>query len=109
VRGSDYLGPGVGGNGHVTRVLPAALRGRRVTMFGRTRSPTSATSPAPWSPPPRTPVLTAAALASPLLRELRQLSYQWERPYVLDSSAAQERFGIAPTPWDEVCRRTANG
>ncbi|MBM9467350.1 NAD-dependent epimerase/dehydratase family protein [Nakamurella leprariae] len=28
VRGSDYVGPGVGPNGHVTRLLPALLRGR---------------------------------------------------------------------------------
>src|SRR5690606_27009984 len=36
VRSSDYVGPGVGANGHVSRVLPAALQGRRVTMIGRT-------------------------------------------------------------------------
>ncbi len=28
VRGADYVGPGVGQNGHVTRVLPAPCRGR---------------------------------------------------------------------------------
>ncbi len=39
VRGSDYLGPGIGPNGHVTRVLPAALRGEPVTMIGRTDLP----------------------------------------------------------------------
>jgi nucleoside-diphosphate-sugar epimerase len=55
----------------------------------------------------RGPALAAAALFSPLLRELRDLGYQWDRPYVLDDSAARARFGIEPTPWDEVCRRTA--
>ena len=39
----------------------------------------------------------------------RDLAYQWERPYVLDDTAARDRFGIEPTPWDEVCRRTARG
>jgi hypothetical protein len=41
------------------------------------------------------------------MREMREIIYQWERPYVLDDTAARARFGIAPTPWEEVCRRTA--
>ncbi len=39
VRGSDYVGPGIGENGHVTRVLPAALQGKAVTVIGRTDRP----------------------------------------------------------------------
>jgi hypothetical protein len=53
------------------------------------------------------PVFSAMAKVVPLMRELRQLSYQWTAPYVLDDSAAREHFGMEPTPWDEVCRRTA--
>jgi nucleoside-diphosphate-sugar epimerase len=49
----------------------------------------------------------AAGLVVPLVRELNQLSYQWDRPYVLDDSAARAHFGMEPTPWDEVCARTA--
>ncbi|MFV2145196.1 NAD-dependent epimerase/dehydratase family protein [Isoptericola sp. G70] len=152
VRGSDYMGPGVGQNGHVSRVVPAALRGRRAMMMGRTDLPHTFTDVrdvartlvaaaddadahgriwhVPSNPPVtqaqaltdvlatvgrpavpvsslRGPAWTVAAAFSPLLRELRQLRYQWEAPYLLDSRAAQERFGIAPTPWDEVCRATA--
>jgi hypothetical protein len=51
--------------------------------------------------------LGATALVSPFMREMREIIYQWERPYVLDDAAARDRFGIAPTPWEEVCRRTA--
>ncbi len=43
----------------------------------------------------------------PLLREMRETVYQFERPYVLDSSAIERELGLAPTPWDEVCRATA--
>ncbi|GAA1995128.1 NAD-dependent epimerase/dehydratase family protein [Isoptericola halotolerans] len=152
VRGSDYMGPGVGANGHVSRVVPTALRGKRAWMLGRTDLPhtftdvrdvartlvAAAEDPGAhgrtWHVPSNPPVTQAQALTdvlttagrpavpvsslrgpawaavaafSPLLRELHQLAYQWEAPYVLDSSAAQERFGIAPTPWDEVCRATA--
>jgi len=154
VRGSDYVGPGVGQNGHLSRVVPAALRGRTAVMMGRTDQPhtftdvrdvartlvAAATDPgahgrtwhvpsnppatqargladvlaAVGHPPVRTvglrgPALAAAAAFSPLLRELRQLIYQFERPYVLDDAAARERFGITPTPWAEVCRATAAG
>lgn len=41
VRGADYVGPGVGPNGHVTRVLPDALAGRAVTVVGRSDQPHS--------------------------------------------------------------------
>lgn len=152
VRGSDYVGPGVGNNGHVSRVVPAALRGRTVTMIGRTDQPHTFTdvqdvaralvaaagdpdahgrvwhvpSNAPRTqrealtdvlasvgrPPVRVRQLRGAALAavamvSPLMREVREMVYQFERPYVLDDTAARKQFGIEPTPWDEVCRRTA--
>ncbi|WIB71481.1 NAD-dependent epimerase/dehydratase family protein [Curtobacterium sp. MCBD17_026] len=154
VRGSDYVGPGIGGNGHVTRVLPAALRGKPVTMIGRTDLPhtftdvldvarTLVTTAADdsahgrtWmvpSNPPRTQqqalteVLAAAGkppvpvrrlpagavralgLVSPMLRELAQLGYQWTAPYVVDDTETRTRFGLEPTPWDEVCRRTGAG
>ncbi|MBO0608864.1 NAD-dependent epimerase/dehydratase family protein [Myceligenerans salitolerans] len=153
VRGSDYVGPGIGGNGHISRVVPAALRGRTVTMMGRTDQPHTFTdvrdvartlvaaaddpeahgrtwhvpSNAPRTqrealtdvlaaagqPPVRVRELRGPALAllgsvSPMMRELRELIYQFERPYVLDDSAARKRFGIEPTPWDEVCRRTTH-
>lgn len=154
IRGSDYMGRGVGGNGHISRLVPDALRGRRVTMMGRTDLPHTFTDVADaartlvaaaedpgahgrvWHVPSnpavtqaqaltdvlasvggspvkisslRGPALAAAALASPFMREMREIVYQWERPYVLDDSAARARFGIAPTPWEEVCRRTAQG
>jgi nucleoside-diphosphate-sugar epimerase len=43
----------------------------------------------------------------PVLRELRETEYQFQRPYVLDSSAIERELGLSPTPWDEVCRATA--
>jgi len=52
-------------------------------------------------------LLSVGGSVVPLLRELRETEYQFTRPYVLDSSEIQERFGLAPTPWDEVCRATA--
>jgi hypothetical protein len=38
---------------------------------------------------------------------MRETVYQFQRPYVLDSSAITRELGLEPTPWDEVCRATA--
>ena len=152
VRGSDYVGTGVGGNGHVTRQIPGALKGKRAWVFNRKDLPHTFTDVLDtarlliaaaedetahgrvWhvpSNPPRTqeqaitevltsigkpavpvsavpkPLFVALSWVVPLVRELRQLSYQWTAPYVLDDSDARQHFGMEPTPWDEVCRRSA--
>jgi hypothetical protein len=51
-------------------------------------------------------LLKTLGVVSPLLREVSQLSYQLTRPYILDASAAEQRFGIAPTDWADVLRQT---
>jgi nucleoside-diphosphate-sugar epimerase len=50
--------------------------------------------------------LTVMGLVNPTVRELKETLYQFERPFVMDSSAAQQTFGLAPTPWDEVLAAT---
>lgn len=152
VRGSDYVGAGVGDGGHIPRLVPRALAGKPVRVFGSPDEPHSWTDVrdmaralvavagqerawgrlwhAPTNPPrtqreaiadvcraagkepvevrgyPRA-VLTVGGLLSPLLRELQETVYQFERPYVLDSSAIRRELGLEPTRWGEVCRRTA--
>jgi nucleoside-diphosphate-sugar epimerase len=49
-------------------------------------------------------VLWLGGLFNPVAREFREVSYQFERPFVLDSSAAQSTFGLAPTPLDDALR-----
>lgn len=44
-------------------------------------------------------VLREAARVMPVMRELDETAHQFERPFVLDSSAAQETFDLHPTPW----------
>jgi nucleoside-diphosphate-sugar epimerase len=46
------------------------------------------------------PVLWAAGLFSPMMRELRATNYQWTRPFVLDSTLTEQTFGLTPTPID---------
>ncbi len=43
---------------------------------------------------------------SPLIRELDETAPGFERPYVLDSAAAQTRFGLEPSPWDSAVAAT---
>lgn len=153
VRGSDYMGPGVGvGAGHIARVAPAALAGKAVRVMGRPDVLHSFTDvrdmgralvavvAAPqtwgrvWHAPTNEPVTQAQAVADvcrsvgrepvrvtgfpravlgiggrlvPILREMRETEYQFQRPYVLDSSAIERSLGLRPTPWGEVCRASA--
>ncbi|MEU2167175.1 NAD-dependent epimerase/dehydratase family protein [Micromonospora chersina] len=52
------------------------------------------------------PVLWVAGLANPFARELRETAYQFDRPYVLDSTAATATLGVEPTPLDRVVKET---
>ena len=151
VRGSDYVGPGVATNGHLTRVLPRAMEGKGVRMIGRVDVPHTFTDVLDvarlqvaaaddasahgrvWHVPSNPAISQRDALAdllrsvgkepvkvgtvparvvsalgrvSPMMRELSDLTYQWTEPYVLDDAATRRHFGLEPTPWDEVCRRT---
>ena len=47
-------------------------------------------------------LMRTLGLVNPLIRELPEVAYQFEDPFVLDSTAAQQTFGLAPTPWDDV-------
>ncbi len=154
VRGSDYVGAGVGPNGHIPRQLPTARKGRTAWVMGSPDQPHTWTDVIDmartlvavagredswgqvWHAPSNalrtqrealTDVLAAegrpavavrsyprlvtavGGRVSRLMRELNEMAYMFERPYEMSSSRTQEFLGIAPTPWPEVCRRTANG
>jgi nucleoside-diphosphate-sugar epimerase len=42
----------------------------------------------------------------PLVKELREVRYQWAEPFVLDSSGTEKLFDLSPTPLDDVLRET---
>jgi nucleoside-diphosphate-sugar epimerase len=46
------------------------------------------------------PVLGLSGLVSRDMRELAETSYMFTAPFVLDSSASEQRLGLAPTPMD---------
>jgi nucleoside-diphosphate-sugar epimerase len=53
------------------------------------------------------PVMWATGLFSPMIKELRTTRYQFTSPFVIDSSATTETFGLQPTPMDVALRDTA--
>ncbi|WP_326798263.1 NAD-dependent epimerase/dehydratase family protein [Streptomyces sp. NBC_01808] len=47
-------------------------------------------------------LLRAGGLFSPVARELPEMQYQFQQPFVLDSSRIEETFDLHPTPLDDV-------
>lgn len=154
VRASDFLGPGIGENGHGTRNVPAIAHGRRAYILGSADQPhswtdiddvaatlaTVATSPEThgrvWFAPTNAPVtqrelanqiaavlevpepsisklplglMKVMGIASPLIREISSIGYQFKWPWVIDSSATSQALGVYPTDWNSVVRRSAQG
>jgi nucleoside-diphosphate-sugar epimerase len=53
--------------------------------------------------------LRLAGLFNPTAREMLEMQYQLQRPFVLNSSAATVAFGIQPTPTDDALKETIDG
>jgi nucleoside-diphosphate-sugar epimerase len=56
---------------------------------------------------PRT-ALRAWGLFTPVVREVAEMAYQWDTPYIVDASRFVSAFGQTPTPMDDVVRATAD-
>ncbi len=54
-------------------------------------------------------VLWLGALFDKQAREFRELQYQFRRPFVLDSSQAEQVLGIEPVPTDQALAETIRG
>lgn len=75
------------------------LAGRLAARAGR---------PVPRIAPVPRPVLRAAGLVVGQLREVDRMRYQFDAPFVVDSSASERLLGLAPTPWDLVVDETVS-
>jgi nucleoside-diphosphate-sugar epimerase len=51
-------------------------------------------------------VQMAMAVFVPVLRETREMQYQWEEPFVIDDSRFRERFGAVPEDADRAAAAT---
>lgn len=52
-------------------------------------------------------VLKMLGLFSPMMRELAEMAYQWELPYVIDDSQFRATFGYGATPIETQCAEVA--
>ncbi|MEV4115617.1 NAD-dependent epimerase/dehydratase family protein [Nonomuraea sp. NPDC049695] len=55
---------------------------------------------------PPAPILLALELTNPVIRELKETRYQFDRPFVVDSSAFENTFGLTATPLDVALQAT---
>lgn len=152
VRASDFIGPGVGANGHVgDRFIPRLLNGKSISVLGRSDVVHSWTYVddvvttmivvagddralgRAWHVPTVAPLtveqlvaefaavadvdtvrvtsiptalMRLAGVFSPMIRELPEMVYQFERPFVIDASDTTEIFGVEATPLTEQLRAT---
>ena len=71
-----------------------------------TRAAELAGVPAPQLSAMPNPVIWVGGLFNPMARAARENQYQFRTPFVLDSTAATEAFGIKPTPLDDALHET---
>jgi len=51
-------------------------------------------------------LIAATSLLVPFVREIREMGYQWEEPFLCDDSKFRARFGRVPVPRSEAARKT---
>lgn len=54
------------------------------------------------------PLLSVAGLVSPLLRELKEVRYQFGRPFVVDAGKYETAFAVRATPLQEQLKATVD-
>ncbi|MDM7854229.1 NAD-dependent epimerase/dehydratase family protein [Cellulomonas alba] len=60
----------------------------------------------PTIAPVPTAVLAAIGLASGPVREVRRMTFQFDAPFVVDSTGSQRVLGVDPTPWERIAAQT---
>ena len=88
---------------HVPSHDPVTARGLVADLCRAAGVPTVAVKRIPPA------LIRLGAVFSPVLRELPEVAYQHERPFVMDSSAARTAFGLEPTPWEVILAETLAG
>ena len=51
-------------------------------------------------------MLNTVALFNPIVKEIKELSYQFEKPFIMNHSKYEKRFGIDVTPHQEAIKTT---
>ena len=51
-------------------------------------------------------LIRGMGLVNSVMRDLPEVAYQFEEPFMPDFTAAQTTFDLAPTPWDDMLAGT---
>ncbi|MDX5456131.1 NAD-dependent epimerase/dehydratase family protein [Micromonospora tulbaghiae] len=88
---------------HVPSAPPMSMRALADRAAKRAGAPAPRLTRMPY------PVLWLGGLADPFAREMRETAHQFAGPFVMDSTAASETFGIDGTPLDRVVDEMVTG
>ncbi|MCO1617652.1 NAD-dependent epimerase/dehydratase family protein [Micromonospora sp. CPM1] len=88
---------------HVPSAPPMSMRAIADRAAERAGAPAPRLTRMPY------PVLWLGGLADPFAREMRETAHQFAGPFVMDSTAASETFGIEGTPLDRVVDEMVTG
>ncbi|WP_435055515.1 NAD-dependent epimerase/dehydratase family protein [Micromonospora aurantiaca (nom. illeg.)] len=88
---------------HVPSAPPMSMRALADRAAKRAGAPAPRLTRMPY------PVLWLGGLADPFAREMRETAHQFAGPFVMDSTAASETFGIEGTPLDRVVDEMVTG
>jgi nucleoside-diphosphate-sugar epimerase len=88
---------------HVPSAPPPSMRWLAAEVARLAGAPRPRLREAPY------PALWLAGVFDPTAREIRELRYQFNAPFVLDSSAATATFGLTPTPVVDALREMLPG
>jgi hypothetical protein len=51
-------------------------------------------------------LLNTLGLVVPMVREIREMAYQWDEPFIVDDRRFRAAFGARPTDAEEAARAT---
>ncbi|MFG1712244.1 NAD-dependent epimerase/dehydratase family protein [Micromonospora sp. NPDC049203] len=88
---------------HVPSAPPMSMRALAHRAAERAGAPAPRLTRMPY------PVLWLGGLADPFAKEMRETAHQFAGPFVMDSTAATETFGIEGTPLDRVVDEMVTG
>jgi nucleoside-diphosphate-sugar epimerase len=80
-------------------MLPCQPAGTLRTLAERCAGPLRIERIPPW-------LLRALGPFVPLVREMNEMAYQWEEPFVVEDARFRARFGASPTDPEEAARAT---
>lgn len=97
VRASDFYGPGVGTAALGDLSFGRIAQGKAAQVIG---------DPLKVQVMPK-PLMSVVGLFNGNVREMKEMLYQWERPFVVDHSKYADRFGDEATPLETGIAETA--